>query len=80
MTDAMETNRRKDKDEDEYEEMYSPFYGIEKGAVLQEVRLFNEAQPSSRGCAQVITKLLYLQNQGEIYSKEEASKVFFCSY
>jgi len=76
MGDEME-NRRKDKDEDEYEEMYSPFYGIEKGAVLQEVRLFNEPQPSSRGCAQIISKLLYLQNQGEVYSKEEASKVFF---
>ncbi len=32
---------------------YSPFYGIEKGAVLQEARVFNDSQLDARRCAQV---------------------------
>jgi hypothetical protein len=32
---------------------YSPFYGIEKGAVLQEARVFNDPQLDARRCAQV---------------------------
>lgn len=86
---------------------FSPFFGIEKGAVLQEARVFNDPQLDARRCAQVsvsnpelvlfichtfmllcrkdpvwfvtyffrlawsqvITKLLYLLNQGEIFTK-----------
>ena len=32
---------------------YSPFFGIEKGAVLQEARVFNDPQLDARRCAQV---------------------------
>ncbi|KAK3022029.1 hypothetical protein RJ639_047419 [Escallonia herrerae] len=56
---------------------YSPFLGIEKGAVLQEARVFNDPQLDSRRCSQVITKLLYLLNQGETFTKIEATEVFF---
>jgi hypothetical protein len=90
---------------------YSPFFGIEKGAVLQEARVFNDPQLDARKCSQVsiayssgvslilydntfncifvpyyshglchlldicpgilqvITKLLYLLNQGETFTK-----------
>lgn len=80
---------------------YSPFLGIEKGAVLQEARVFNDPQLDARRCSQVIilpssdtglhfvyiymccseliwvfsvliqviTKLLYLLNQGESFTK-----------
>ncbi|KAI7750418.1 hypothetical protein M8C21_033742, partial [Ambrosia artemisiifolia] len=65
------------KDDDRDEEEYSPFLGIEKGAVLQEARVFNDPQLDSRRCSQVITKLLYLLNQGETFTKVEATEVFF---
>jgi hypothetical protein len=32
---------------------YSPFYGIEKSAVLQEARCFNDRELDARRCAQV---------------------------
>ena len=32
---------------------YSPFYGIEKGAVLQEARVFNDSHVDPRRCQQV---------------------------
>ncbi|GJX34574.1 coatomer subunit gamma-2, partial [Tanacetum coccineum] len=56
---------------------YSPFAGIEKGAVLQEARVFNDHQLDPRRCSQVITKLLYLLNQGDTFTKNEATEVFF---
>eukprot|EP00232_Nephroselmis_pyriformis_P001344 CAMPEP_0182909478 /NCGR_PEP_ID=MMETSP0034_2-20130328/35771_1 /TAXON_ID=156128 /ORGANISM="Nephroselmis pyriformis, Strain CCMP717" /LENGTH=896 /DNA_ID=CAMNT_0025045735 /DNA_START=14 /DNA_END=2704 /DNA_ORIENTATION=- len=69
---------KKDEDrDDESEAEYSPFYGIEKGAVLQESRIFNDPQPDPRRCQQVITKLLYLLNQGDTFTKVEATEVFF---
>uniref|UniRef100_A0A1J3JA67 Coatomer subunit gamma n=1 Tax=Noccaea caerulescens TaxID=107243 RepID=A0A1J3JA67_NOCCA len=66
------------KDDDHDDELeYSPFMGIEKGAVLQEARVFNDPQVDPRKCSQVITKLLYLLNQGESFTKVEATEVFF---
>ncbi|QCD88544.1 coatomer subunit gamma-2 [Vigna unguiculata] len=67
---------KKDDDRDDEAE-YSPFAGIEKGAVLQEARVFNDPQLDARRCSQVITKLLYLLNQGETFTKVEATEVFF---
>ncbi|KAL9238200.1 hypothetical protein vseg_012661 [Gypsophila vaccaria] len=67
---------KKDDDRDD-EADYSPFMGIEKGAVLQEARVFNDPQLDPRRCSQVITKLLYLLNQGESFTKVEATEVFF---
>ncbi|CAN6290123.1 unnamed protein product [Urochloa humidicola] len=65
------------KDDDDEEVEYSPFFGIEKGAVLQEARAFHDPQLDVRRCSQVITKLLYLLNQGETFTKVEATEVFF---
>ncbi|CAI9765515.1 unnamed protein product [Fraxinus pennsylvanica] len=67
---------KKDDDRDDEDE-YSPFMGIEKGAVLQEARVFNDPQLDAKRCSQVITKLLYLLNQGETFTKTEATGVFF---
>ncbi|KAK4742301.1 hypothetical protein SAY87_000302 [Trapa incisa] len=67
---------KKDDDLDDEAE-YSPFLGIEKGAVLQDARVFNDPQLDPRRCSQVITKLLYLLNQGETFTKVEATEVFF---
>ncbi|CDF34210.1 Coatomer subunit gamma [Chondrus crispus] len=62
------------KDEDL---ILSPFDGIEKGAVLQECRIFNDLQLNTRRCEQVLIRLLYLVGQGDHLSSEEATNVFF---
>ncbi|KAK3150964.1 hypothetical protein QOZ80_3AG0239910 [Eleusine coracana subsp. coracana] len=67
------------KDDDDEDVEYSPFFGIEKGAVLQEARAFHDPQLDARRCSQVITKLLYLLNQGETLTKVEATEVFFAT-
>jgi len=38
---------------------YSPFAGIEKGAVLQEARVFNDPQLDARRCSQVFLRTFY---------------------
>jgi coatomer protein complex subunit gamma len=55
----------------------SPFHGLQKNNVLRECRIFSEAQLNVVKCTQVLTKVLYLLNQGEIFSNEEAVDVFF---
>ncbi|KAJ3694680.1 hypothetical protein LUZ60_000057 [Juncus effusus] len=67
---------KKDDDRDDEIE-YHPFLGIEKGAVLQEARVFNDSQIDSRRCSQVITKLLYILNQGDTFTQVEGTEVFF---
>jgi len=64
------------RDDDSTEEL-SPFCGVEKAKVLQEARCFNDAQIDARKCQQVITKLLYLSIQGEIFTRTEITEVFF---
>ncbi|ERL89814.1 hypothetical protein D910_07175 [Dendroctonus ponderosae] len=54
-----------------------PFQNIEKSAVLQEARIFNEASVNPRKSTAVLTKLLYMLNQGERLSPKEATDVFF---
>jgi hypothetical protein len=49
----------KKNEEDGEETEYSPFYGIDKGAVLQEARCFNAPQVDARKCQQVIGQDLY---------------------
>jgi len=68
-------NPRKGKDEDAPEP--SPFSGIQKSTVLREARIFNEPQLNPSRCTGVLTKILYLISQGEKFSAEEATEVFF---
>ncbi|CAN8067056.1 unnamed protein product [Agarophyton chilense] len=62
------------KDEDM---ITSPFEGIEKGAVLQECRIFNDIQLNTSKCELVLVRLLYLVGQGDRLTPEEATEVFF---
>lgn len=39
---------------------YSPFLGIEKGAVLQEARVFNDPQLDARRCSQVFASYRWI--------------------
>ncbi|KAL1568206.1 coatomer subunit gamma-like isoform X1 [Salvia divinorum] len=48
---------------------------IEKHAVLTEVRGFGDPNFDKTRCLQIIKKLLYLLNQGEIFTKSEAAAI-----
>jgi coatomer subunit gamma len=55
----------------------SPFEGVQKGLVLHEARIFNDQQLNARSCSRVLTKILYLLCQGEKFTSDEATAVFF---
>lgn len=55
----------------------NPFHNIEKTSVLQEARTFNETPVHPRKCAEILTKILYLLNQGEALGTTEATEAFF---
>ena len=64
---------------------YSPFYGIEKGAVLQEARMFNDRNIDARRCQQVCRSPIFarkisLSSAHEVDSHDGAgSLVMRCS-
>ncbi|XP_012892933.1 PREDICTED: coatomer subunit gamma-2-like, partial [Dipodomys ordii] len=55
----------------------NPFQHLEKSAVLQEARIFNETPINPRRCLHILTKILYLLNQGEHFGTLEATEAFF---
>lgn len=67
---------KRDKKEEE-DGRGNPFQNLEKTTVLQEARTFNDTPVNPRKCAQILTKILYLLNQGEQLGTMEATEAFF---
>lgn len=55
----------------------NPFRNLEKASVLQETRTFNETPISAKKCGLILTKILYMINQGETLAATEATQAFF---
>ncbi|XP_057372762.1 coatomer subunit gamma-2-like [Daphnia carinata] len=68
---------KRDKKDEEDASGGNPFHNVEKTAVLQEARIFNETPVKARRCTHVLTKILYLINQGEVLGTTEATEAFF---
>ncbi|KAM9389574.1 coatomer subunit gamma-2 [Phaethornis superciliosus] len=66
-----------DKKDEESGSGSNPFQNLEKSSVLQEARIFNETPINPRRCLHILTKILYLLNQGEHFGTTEATEAFF---
>uniref|UniRef100_A0A8B9JPG8 Coatomer protein complex, subunit gamma 2 n=1 Tax=Astyanax mexicanus TaxID=7994 RepID=A0A8B9JPG8_ASTMX len=66
-----------DKKDEEAGSGSNPFQHLEKSAVLQEARIFNETPINPRRCLHILTKIIYLLNQGEHFGTTEATEAFF---
>lgn len=55
----------------------NPFANLDKTSVLQEARTFNDTPVNPRKCTHILTKILYLLNQGEQFGTVEATDTFF---
>jgi len=55
----------------------NPYHCTDKTSVLQEARVFNETPVAVKKSTYVLTKVLYLLNQGHVFSAKEATDVFF---
>jgi coatomer protein complex subunit gamma len=71
----MEGGKR--KDDDYSEEDVSPFAGLQTNVVVREANIFNDRQLNSIECSRVLTKILYLISQGEKFSSEDTTQMFF---
>ncbi|CEG39539.1 coatomer subunit [Plasmopara halstedii] len=70
----------KEKFKNDEEEQVSPFQGLDKATVLQETKIFSDANTVTRHpkkCCQLITKLLHILTQGEPFTSAETTAVFF---
>jgi len=67
---------RKDK-KDEESGIFNPFQGIDKSTVLQESRVFHDTPINTRKCIHILSKVLYLINQGTHIGTTEATETFF---
>ncbi|XP_055376197.1 coatomer subunit gamma [Condylostylus longicornis] len=67
---------RRDKDEED-EGVSGMYNNLEKTALLQETRAFNETPVNAKKCTQILTKILYIINQGEQLVTREATDCFF---
>lgn len=54
-----------------------PYANLEKTSVLQEARTFNETPVNPRKCTHILSKILFLINQGETLGTTEATECFF---
>ena len=55
----------------------NPYQNLEKTTVLQEARAFNDNVINPRKCTLILSKILYLLNQGEVFGTTEATETFF---
>ncbi|RLN91355.1 hypothetical protein BBJ28_00021583 [Nothophytophthora sp. Chile5] len=70
----------KEKFKNDEEDQVSPFQGLDKATVLQETKIFSDANMVTRHpkkCCQLITKLLHILTQGEPFTSAETTAVFF---
>jgi len=54
-----------------------PFGGLERSQVAQESRCFNDLQIDAKKCRKILTKIVYLLNQGEVFTDNEGTDIFF---
>ncbi|XP_070557647.1 coatomer subunit gamma-2-like [Ptychodera flava] len=67
---------KRDK-KDEEDSSSNPYANLEKSAVLQEARNFNDTPINPRRCCHTLTKILYIINTGEHIGTMEATETFF---
>lgn len=56
----------------------NPFQNLDKTAILQEARTFNDTPVNPRKCTHILTKILYLINQVSFSS--DCSFCYFSSF
>ncbi|ETV71325.1 hypothetical protein H257_13452 [Aphanomyces astaci] len=79
LSSVMRDIKDKFKNEDE-DAATSPFQNLDKATVLHETKIFSDAQmvmKQPRKCCQLITKLLHILTQGEPFTSNEITDVFF---
>lgn len=67
------------RDKKEEEDGINMFQNLDKTTLLQESRYFNSTPVNPKRCIQILTKIIYLLNQGEKLTTQEATDIFFAT-
>lgn len=54
------------------------FANLDKAAVVQEARCFNDSPLNPKKCCALLSKVLFMIYNGEVFGATEATKLFFC--
>ncbi|XP_072931114.1 coatomer subunit gamma-like [Epargyreus clarus] len=73
----MSSFKRDKKEEEDGGATY--FQNLDKTTLLQETRYFNTSPVVPRKCIHILTKIIYLLNQGEKLTLQEATDIFFAT-
>jgi len=57
--------------------LHNPFGSLDRSAAIQDAREFNNTPIKPARCVDILTKILYLINQGDIFNADEATSTFF---
>ena len=68
----LQQSKQRVEDED-----LAPFFSLQKSQVLHEAKIFSDTPLDTRKCCSVLTELLCLISQGETFTNEEVTPVFF---
>ncbi|XP_075990669.1 coatomer subunit gamma-like [Anticarsia gemmatalis] len=66
-------------DKKDSEDSGNIFQNLDKTTLLQEARYFNSTPVNPKKCIHILTKILYLLNQGEKLTTQEATDIFFAT-
>jgi coatomer protein complex subunit gamma len=61
-------------DSSEYKDAYS---NLSKSQLVQESKIFNDKQLNEKKCIDLLNKVIFLLNQGEVFAEVEKSGLFF---
>ncbi|XP_053200551.1 coatomer subunit gamma-2-like [Panonychus citri] len=70
-------HKKDKKDDEDLAIAGNVFAKVTKTSALQDARSFNETPVNARKCTLILTKILYLMNQGETFTTQEATDLFF---
>ena len=57
--------------------LHNPFGNLDRSAAIQDAREFNNTPIKPARCVDILTKILYLINQGDVFNTDEATSTFF---
>lgn len=58
----------------EYKDAYS---SLSKSALVQESNIFNDKTLKEKKCIDLLNKVIFLLNQGQVFAENEKSQLFF---
>ena len=64
-------------DDEEWTEYKDEYTRLNKTQLMQESRIFGDTKINNKKCTDLLSKVVYLLNQGETFADKDKSEIFF---